>query len=280
MQPKFFVMENVKGLLGRHNGQGESVIDIIKNEFNNIGYFTTVWVLNAACYGVPQNRERIFIVGSKTLKDIAPPPAMHRLGKAGRHPGKKLPPAVSVRSAILDLPIVKSSEGEEEMKYTLPATNDYQEWARGNQDIVFNHVAMKHTRRVIERFKNIKFDNSAGEIPDEYAVQKRNGQGTLSETPYHMNNRRLNPNKPSFTILASFYSTFIHTFQHRNITAREAARLQSFPDSYRFMGKRTVISSNLLTRQEKYDDNHLSQYNQIGNAVPPLLAKAIAEHSR
>jgi DNA (cytosine-5)-methyltransferase 1 len=278
LEPKIFVMENVKGLLGRHNGQGDKVIDIIKNKFLDLGYLTTIWVLNAAHYGVPQNRERIFIVGSKNLNNIASPPRTHSLNIESGDQKADLPRAIRVSDAILDLPAIDSSGGREEMDYTILPVTDYQKWARGNQDILFNHVAMKHTKRVVERFKQIKFDNTTVEISDEYAVKKRNGNGSLSETPYHMNNRRLNPDKPSFTIPASFYSSFIHPYQHRNITAREAARLQSFPDFYRFMGKRTVISSNLLTRQQKHDDNYLSQYNQIGNAVPPLLAEAIAEH--
>ena len=83
---------------------------------------------------------------------------------------------------------------------------------------------------------------------------------------------------PSFTIPAHFYSSFIHPYIPRNITTREAARIQSFPDSYKFRGKRTMISSKLLKRLGKDEElNHLSQYNQVGNAVPPNLAK---KHSR
>jgi DNA (cytosine-5)-methyltransferase 1 len=137
---------------------------------------------------------------------------------------------------------------------------------------------MKHTKRIVERFKQIKWGMSIKSVASEYSAKKRNGNGASSDVVYDMNNRRLNPEKPSFTIPASFYSTFIHPYQHRNITAREAARLQSFPDSYIFSGKRTVISSKLLQRQNRHTENHLSQYNQIGNALPPLLAKAIAEH--
>ena len=106
---------------------------------------------------------------------------------------------------------------------------------------------------------------------------KRNGKGILSDSLYSSNYRRLEPNSVSFTIPASFYSTFIHPFIPRNITAREAARIQSFPDWYVFKGKRTQISSKLLATLGKEEDNHLSQYNQIGNAVPPLMAKAIAK---
>jgi DNA (cytosine-5)-methyltransferase 1 len=279
LQPQMFVMENVKGLLARHNGDGEKVIDIIKNRFLEIGYHTTIWALNAAFYGVPQSRERIFIVGNKKLKEIDLPPITHYLSSDSQKLVEtSLLQAVTVGDAILDLPVIDSGEGYEEMQYTMMATTDYQKWARENQKILHNHVAMKHTNRVIERFKQITDDSQNIVISEEYAVKKRNGNGSLSDTPYHMNNRRISPGKPSFTIPASFYSTFIHPYQHRNITAREAARLQSFPDSYRFMGKRTVISSKLLTRQQKHEDNFLSQYNQIGNAVPPLLAKAIATH--
>lgn len=278
LEPNMFVIENVKGLLGRQNAHGKKVVGIIQSTFKELGYFTTIWKLNSVHYGVPQNRSRVFIVGSKKLKDIAQPPRSHSLGYEVQNGVTDLQVAISVGDAILDLPIIESSQGTEEMKYTFHSNTDYQKWARGDQEVLYNHVAMKHTKRIIERFKQIKFGNSIAEISEEYAVKKRNGNGSLSETPYHMNNRRLDPNKPSFTIPASFYSTFIHPYQHRNITAREAARLQSFPDFYQFMGKRTVVSSKLLTRQQKHEDNYLSQYNQIGNAVPPLLAKAIAEY--
>jgi DNA (cytosine-5)-methyltransferase 1 len=137
---------------------------------------------------------------------------------------------------------------------------------------------MKHTKRMVERFRHINCGQSVLNAPKEHQARKRNGNGQLSKVSYNSNNRRLHPDRPSYTIPASFYSSFIHPFQHRNLTAREAARIQSFPDRYRFMGKRTIISRKLLERHGRTEYNHLSQYNQIGNAVPPLLAKAIAEH--
>ena len=107
----------------------------------------------------------------------------------------------------------------------------------------------------------------------------RNGNGKLSHRAYDQNNRRLHPHKPSHTIAASFYANFIHPFQHRNITAREGARAQSFPDKYRFMGKKTTPSHKLLQREGRLDDKYLCQYNQIGNAVPPLTCKGNSKSS-
>ncbi|MEN4011645.1 MAG: DNA cytosine methyltransferase [Chloroflexota bacterium] len=280
LRPRVFVIENVKGIVGRKNANDEKVVDIIKNTFYNLGYSTELWIMNAVNYGVPQFRERVFFVGNRFGIEMGIPPCSHfedgdpNLNNDQLH-------YVTVGQAILDLPIINASEGADELEYTIQPSNDYQSWARGNQTILFNHEAMKHTQRIIDRFSQIKCGESLSNISIEgYGAKKRNGNGASSESTYDMNNRRLDPIKPSFTIPASFYSTFIHPALNRNITAREAARIQSFPDFYRFMGKRTVISSKLLQRQNRHDENHLSQYNQIGNAVPPLLANAIAKHIR
>jgi len=149
---------------------------------------------------------------------------------------------------------------------------------RGEQSVLYNHVAMKHSQRLVERFKHVRWGESSSDVPEEHRARARNGNGKISDTMYDQNNRRLHPHKPSHTIAASFYANFIHPFQHRNLTAREGARIQSFPDWYRFMGKKTVPSHKLLQREGRLEEKHLCQYNQIGNAVPPLLAKAIAAH--
>jgi DNA (cytosine-5)-methyltransferase 1 len=90
----------------------------------------------------------------------------------------------------------------------------------------------------------------------------------------------MHPFRPCHTIAASFYANFVHPYQDRNFTAREGARIQSFPDWYRFCGKPTVVSHKLLAREERHDERYLCQYNQIGNAVPPLMAQAIAANLR
>lgn len=276
LKPKVFIMENVKGILMRRNAHKERVADIIIKTFEDLGYKVEIWKLNAVEYGVPQIRERVFFVGNLYKEFIGQPKKTHFLSFDTKN--QEMIPAITVGDAISDLSFLAAGGGKEKQNYMLPSNTDYQKWARGTQDFLFNHVSMKHTARMIERFKLIRSGYSIKEIPDEYRAKKRSGNGEMSKSHYNSNNRILASSLPSYTIPAHFYSSFVHPDQDRNLTAREAARLQSFPDNYRFMGKRTVISHKLLEKYGRHDDNYLSQYNQIGNAVPPLLAKAIAEH--
>jgi DNA (cytosine-5)-methyltransferase 1 len=286
LTPQVFVMENVKGLLARRNAKGEKVINIIKRSFTSLGYSVEIWLLNAAEYGVPQIRERIFIVGNRLDMDrIGEPPKIRALSN-GKVMGPQielfhdegLSSAISLWEAISDLPELEAGEGVEEQSYASNPQNDYQTMLRGQQAVLYNHVAMQHSKRLVERFKHVKWGESSADVPEEHRARTRNGNGKISNTLYDQNNRRLYPYKPSHTIAASFYANFIHPFQHRNLTAREGARIQSFPDWYRFMGKKTVPSHKLLQREGRLEEKHLCQYNQIGNAVPPQLAKAISEH--
>lgn len=272
LSPKVFVMENVTGLLMRKNAEGKDVIEIIKEAFCSVGYSCQVWTLNAADYGVPQMRQRVFIVGNKLGKEIPQPEPTHSMNEF-----MNLPPYITVWEALSDLPRIEAKEGNEYMEYDKNPSNEYQHYCRMGSVCVYNHVAMQHTKRLVNRFQKILDGDLVSTLPDELKVRKRNGNGELSDSLYTSNYRHLNPDTVSYTIPASFYSTFIHPFIPRNITAREAARIQSFPDRYIFKGKRTQISSKLLAKLGKEEENHLSQYNQIGNAVPPMLAKAIAD---
>ena len=109
--------------------------------------------------------------------------------------------------------------------------------------MLFNHVTMSHTKRVVQRYEQILNGVSLSDLSPELQVRKRNGNGELSTSEFSLNYRHLKPNMISYTIPASFYSNFIHPNQPRNITSREAARLQSFPDDYIFKGKRTYLYS-------------------------------------
>ncbi|NLK19290.1 MAG: DNA cytosine methyltransferase [Synergistaceae bacterium] len=262
-KPKFFIMENVPGLLSMKTAGGESVIEIIKNEFAASGYKTDHCLLNAALFGVPQLRERIFIIGVQRQF----PFSRMKIFPEGKLAEDEY---VTVDMAISDLPPLEAGEGKEFQAYPVPPGNDYQIWARQNSDGVFNHVAMRHTKRLVERFKVIQSGQSVADVPYEHSALKRGNPSVKSGKVFSQNNMRVFGNLPSPTVAASFQSNFIHPRLHRNFTAREGARLQSFPDTYVFMGKRTTMSW----------EKNLSQYQQIGNAVPPLLAMALAEKIR
>ena len=124
----------------------------------------------------------------------------------------------------------------------------------------------------------MKWGQSGSDVPDHLKPYKRNSNGIISDKVYDQNNRRMHPDKPCHTIPASFYANFVHPYKDRNFTAREGARIQTFPDYYVFKGKPTVVSHKLLAREGRFDEKYLCQYNQIGNAVPPMLAKAVADN--
>ena len=259
-QPKFFVMENVKGILSMKTGSGQKVKDVILQEFDSAGYTTHIYVLDAAEFGVPQHRIRVFFIGLR--KDI--PYDERRMQPHGFLFGDD---QITVEQAIMDLPQIEAGEGAEEQPYPCPPSNSYQQWVRQGCTSVRNHVAMKHSRRLVERFSHIGFGGSVADVDEQFGQRQRGNAAVVSGKVYAQNNMRPFPNQPSPTVPASFQSNFVHPYANRNYTAREGARLQSFPDSYVFCGKRTTMSW----------EKHLSQYHQIGNAVPPLLAKGIAE---
>ncbi len=279
LSPSIVVMENVPNLIKAKTASGEWVIDVIKGELAALGYNVESRILNAAHYGVPQVRKRLVIVATK-LKQLKKlfPEASHFVESEGGLNIEGLPLCPTLWDAISDLPDIEACEGAEEMDYTKPPTNDYQQRMRGGSHKVYNHTAMKHSKRMVQRFASMKWGDSTVDVSDEFKPHKRNGNGELSEKAYGQNNRRMYPHRQCHTIAASFYANFVHPFKDRNFTAREGARIQSFPDYYLFKGRPTVPSHSLLRREGRLDEVHLCQYNQIGNAVPPLMAKAIADN--
>ncbi len=259
LQPKFFVMENVLGLLSMKTRENRPVSEIIYEEFTKAGYNVTHVVLTASDFGVPQSRQRVFFIG---LRADLPFNAI----QLNPFNGKGVRTAVNLWDAISDLPALSAGEGEEEQGYASAAQNDYQKTIRAGSKVVRNHAAMRHTSRIVERFKQIGYGQSVKDVSPEHSQRKRGDATAISGKVFSQNNMRPRPDRPCPTIAASFQSNFIHPYSHRNFTAREGARIQSFPDSYVFKGKRTTMSW----------EKHLSQYQQIGNAVPPLLAEAVA----
>ena len=180
-------------------------------------------------------------------------------------PIKKYTEEVTVNQAISDLPIIEACEGTEVQEYNLEPQNAYQDFMRINSDRVYNHIAMRHTNRLIERFKAIKNGEGLLDVWENHGAVQRGNPSKKSTIKFSQNNQRLYGDRPAPTIAASFQSNFIHPTLNRNFTAREGARLQSFPDHFVFKGMRTKMSW----------EKGLSQYQQIGNAVPPLMAYEI-----
>ena len=244
---------HVKGLLSMKDGAVlKTILDEFRRAGNFGGYDVEYKVLLASDYGVPQNRERVIIIGTR-----------HDLGLKPRHPESlHLDHKVTVDEAISDLPQIKACEGLEVMNYPIKPQNEYQALMRQNMQYVTNHIAMHHTKRLIDRFEAIKPGQSLVDVWETHGSVKRGAPGEKSDVKFGQNNQRLWGNQPAPTIAASFQSNFIHPHLNRNFTAREGARLQSFPDDFIFEGMRTKMSW----------EKGLSQYQQIGNAVPVLMA--------
>lgn len=251
-RPRVFVMENVKGLLSMHKG---AVIEEILSCFSDAGYDVDKKILLASDFGVPQSRERVIIIGVRN--DLGLPPVF---------PSEKIVEPITVEDAIMDLPQIPSGESADGSRYPMKAANPYQQLMRRRSRVLHNHAAMKHTKRLIDRFHAIRPGQSLVDVWDTHGAVKRGNPNEKSDIKFSQNNQRVIASQPSPTIAASFQSNFVHPYLDRNFTAREGARLQSFPDNFVFEGFRTKMSW----------EKGLSQYQQIGNAVPPLMAYAIA----
>ena len=267
VQPKVVLLENVGGFRTGHIKPGNLVMSFLTAELESLGYKVAARVLQATDFGVPSLRRRIFVVASKIglSADPFPKPTHSSEGSSG------LIKNVSVWDAISDLPYLQAGEGVDSViPYATEAMSSYQEKLRSSSKGVSNHIAMKHTPRVVERFKQLLQGDKG------YDIGRGLGDAeTKKITSYKSNNQRLIASQPSLCITANFQSNYVHPLQPRNLTAREAARLMSFPDDFYFCGKRTQMSSGFLKKYGREDEDFLSQYNQIGNSVPPTLGKVI-----
>ncbi|MDD4376430.1 MAG: DNA cytosine methyltransferase [Clostridia bacterium] len=245
IKPKFFVMENVSGILSMENG---NVLKNIISSFNEIGYEVEYKLLNAAEYGVPQIRERAIFIGTKLKVKIDYPKKTHSLTNE-----KGLKKAISLWDAISDLP---QSDTEEVNYYEKDPQNEYQKLIRNGCVKLTNHKPSSHNEKAIKMMSYIPTGKSAWDVEDmPEDLKPTSGYGNTYA--------RLNPNDPGMTITRNFScissSRCIHPYANRGLTAREAARVQGYPDNYIFIGSKTDI--------------HL----QIGNSVPPILGEKIAQ---
>ncbi|MGQ7959902.1 DNA (cytosine-5-)-methyltransferase [Pseudomonas sp. SP16.1] len=259
LKPRWFVFENVVGLLTHEKG---GKLEAILEAFSEIGYKTSWRVMNAASYGVPQSRERIVIVGNRIGKDFLWPKPSHHYeyrSMAGRRhetihtkmdlfSQEELRPAVTLMDAIGDLPPVESGQEATSYSSSEPKT-EYQSFIRGGALKLTWHRATKHSPKMLEIIKHA--GSSIHDLPP--------GMVTSGFSSCYS---RLDADRPSNTITVNFVhpssNRCIHPFQNRALTPREGARIQSFPDSFEFKGSAAQI------------------VKQIGNAVPPLLGAVIA----
>jgi len=252
VEPKIFVMENVPPIIS-HNNRAIS-IDIEKR-FRKIGYTLSRQKLNAVNYGIPQLRERFFFAGSKEGNHCFPPEKTHEYPKHKKNGNSEIIPShyISIEEAISDL-VLRGSLGQAEMDYYLDPQTAYQKERRERSIKLFNHEGTKHTKKVIDRFSMFKEGDKISNLPKEFKTNK-------------LMVKRLKRTLPSPTVM-TLPDDLIHYSEPRILTVREMARLQSFDDTFRFIGKRTTGGKKRMME--------CPQYTLVGNAVPPLLAKAIA----
>lgn len=215
-----------------------AIKESIVAEFNRLGYSVEHKTLAACDYGVPQLRKRVFFVGLKNKKKYLFPEGS--LKDAGSW--------ITAEQAISDLPLLENSLGIEFQPYPSEPQNDYQVYSRAGSDGIHNHIATNHTDQTKKIISLVPEGGNYKDLPQEY----RNSRNfNVAWTRYHSK-------KPAPTIDTGHRHHF-HYKCNRVPTVRESARFQSFPDSFIFYG------------------NKSDQYMQVGNAVPPLLAKALAE---
>ena len=239
IQPDWFLFENVFGFTNMSNGAIRRLVGIC---FRSLGYEIEDEVLWASDYGVPQRRNRYFMVGN-------------RLGIKFLFPSKH-EKAISVWDAISDLPVVGNGEQLFEGEYLcdINEATPYQRLMRHNSKSPSQNLVSLNNELVIKRYKHIPQGGNWRDIPDELMINY-----TDKERCHSGIYKRLKADEPSVVISNYRKSMLIHPFQDRGLSVREAARSQSFPDDFYFEGP---IS-------------HIQQ--QIGNAVPPLLAKAVIQ---
>lgn len=234
--PKIVVIENVVGMLAMRNGK---IVSRILEALKEQGYYPCLRILQASDYGVPQKRRRVFIIASSKPipeQELFPPPS------GGN---------VTVGDAISDLAFLGVNARAED--YVCGPQSPYQMLMRSRGSMLHNHESPNHSDRIQKRFESVPIGKNG---------RKTTRRSYTSKRTYC----KLHPTMISWT-LTTLPEDFIHYSNNRIPTVREMARLQSFPDHFRFLGPRTTGG--------KYRLQTCPQYTQVGNAVPPRMAAAV-----
>jgi len=240
LNPDVWIFENVPGFKRLHNGV---FYDMLIERIENTNYNYKTFLLGAENYGVPQKRKRFFAIGSNKFVPSIPEMTHGENLLASKK-------TVTLWEAISDLPSVGIGERIGKFNYDSKPANAYQAWVREKSDAVYNHTTQKHSERVLEKIRT---------VPNGKGMCQLVGRYDENKTHYCGGYRRAVKDKPSYTVYWTRGMTSIHPEQDRFLSPRECARLQSFPDRFVFKGAT------------------IENYTQIGNAVPPLVAKAFGE---
>lgn len=265
---KMILFENVPAITSKTVSKEDNtlIVDVLKEELTAAGYGNYIEiVLTATDFGVPQKRKRYFVLATryKRLKLNAPTPTSDV--------------AVTVGEALAGLPDVVANSDVEANHYT-EETSAYSElmrnkafWNRENftEERLTYQVPMRHKECTLRRFGLIRSGEGLKDLfarlsPEEITELQKDG--TLPKKIFSKRNIRLDLNKPALTITSHCLDENLHPTSNRALTVRECARLQSFPDSYDFCGGPYMVGHDNRNVQDKYE--------QIGDAVPPLLAYA------
>lgn len=242
LKPKVVVLENVPGMLTLYNGAGAKRV---KEDFEAIGYHVNEpQILYAPDFGVPQIRKRVFFV--MTLKEAVKGNFVYPMPKLSEDQ------YITCGDAIGNLPSLNNCDNfslDQVFDYPSAPKNDYEREMRKNSKKIYNHIPTKHAEETVRLISMVPEGKNYKSLPPEELAKRK--------FKYNEALTRYDSKKPSRTIDTG-HRTHFHYKWNRIPTVREAARLQSFPDDFIFFG------------------NKQEQYRQVGNAVPPLLGKAIA----
>ena len=235
--PDFVVLENVQGIVNTAKGV---FLRTILDRFDNLGYFVNHGILHALQFGVPQRRSRFFLIASRT--------------RAIPLPNPKEDEPITVHDAIDDLPVLQTGASISVLPYGHDRPSQYARSLRGSRSSTSGHLVTKNSDAIVTRYRSVPPGGNWMDIPAD--LMRNYKDRTRCHTGiYH----RLRGDQPAVVIGNYRKNMLIHPTQARGLSVREAARIQSFPDSYHFSG---TIGF---------------QQQQVANAVPPLLAKAVFE---
>ena len=265
---KMILFENVPAITSKREAKqsGDLIVNILKRELRAAGYGNYIEVvLDSTKYGVPQKRNRFFILACRFPEWSLQPP----------QPSDS--PIVPVKEALAGLPNVIANSNQEGKEYT-EEYSDFEQLMRNDafwhreamaSKYILNHMPMKHRACTLQRFALLNQGESLKTLFDRYQGEERERlqkERILPKKMFIKRNYRLKPDEPSPTVTSHCLDEFVHPNYDRALTVRECARLQSFPDSYNFAGGPYIVPHIDRTVQDKYE--------QIGDAVPPLLAYA------